>query len=318
MQKVNEPPSNDAKKLAALSWQRDSEVRYAHASFNGELERVVIGVAVDWWRLEMESISDMQAETIDSHYANLKGLIRSGVVDKSWDVNLFNLSHARVLQSLKEKTQWSEEKRRIQLNSLLVFTSFLHAKSAHAFRLLQAPPELCLQSQIREVAPKVLTIEQWIKFRIELENLSLRDSLVAKMMSYTARSLAEILKLKVEALDFTTNVRVTFPGDSGEKIIIQLDSSVADQLRKYIDQSQAYRESSNPLIFLTKKGKPVFRTHFTKIFEKASANADLGFKVTASMIQWSQVVDRLHRMKLSRQEIMKGMKLKYIPRNLEI
>ncbi|SCA63052.1 hypothetical protein SCG7086_AI_00060 [Chlamydiales bacterium SCGC AG-110-P3] len=319
-------PIAAAEALDALDRKRNREISKLHSCFNEKLEGVKIEAAIDWWKLSVESESEENPtenlkETLDMatmRYTALKGLLKLGVIDPCWDVDLFNHNHTCVLYALKCLQTISDEERKNKLEALVVFTLFLREKSNDRFPLLQAPPELNFQMTVRNAAPKTLNISQWIEFRNALDELSLRDGLVAKLMSYTARGLSEILNLQLDALDFSgNNVRIRVKNEENEDVWIQLDSSMTEQLQHYIQGSQQYRSTSNPLIFVTKKGKPVYRTHFKKIFDKVSENAEFGFRVTNAMIQWAQVGDWLRRVKMNKETIMKKLHLRTFPRNLE-
>lgn len=44
---------------------------------------------------------------------------------------------------------------------------------------------------------------------------------------------------------------------------------------------------------MARAGKPVYRTHFQHILDQASEKARLGFKVTKTLVQWSEVAKSL-------------------------
>lgn len=306
-----------ALELMALDTERNLEIRRFNRNFNEKLEQFGIRSAIDWWKRDLESEAGRNLDIISSRHTHLVELFKLEIIDPSWSVEQFNHQHSAMLHGLRESQFLSEEEKELKLDALVAFTSFLRKKSNESFPLLQTPAELNFQMTVRRAAPKTLDISEWIKFRTALEKLSLRDSLVAKLMSYTARGLSEILELTLDSLDFSNNLRIRLKNERNEDVWLQLDSSVAEQLQQYIDESQEYRDRSNPIVFITKKGKPVFRTHFKKVFNKASEEAQLGFRVTNTMIQWSQVVDWLRSVGASKQQIMKKLHLKNIPRNLE-
>lgn len=306
-----------ALELMALDTERNLVIKRFNRDFNEKLELFGIRAAIDWWKRDLESEAGRNLDIISSRHTHLKKLLKLEIIEPSWNVEQFNRQHSAMLHGLRESQFLSEEEKELKLDALIAFTSFLRKKSNECFPLLQTPPELNFQMIVRRAAPKTLDISQWIEFRKALEKLSSRDSLVAKLMSYTARGLSEILELTLDSLDFTNYLRVKLKNEREEDVWVQLDSSVAEQLQQYISESQEFRDKSNPIVFITKKGKPVFRTHFKKVFNRASEEALLGFRVTNTMIQWSQVVDWLRRVGVSKQQIMKKLHLKNIPRNLE-
>ncbi len=306
-----------ARELQCSKWQRDSAIQRAHSDFNQLLEEIPIKAALEWWKAEMEESTEARPETISEIYEHIISLINCKVIDKSWDIDLLNKNQKHVLHQLVNNSEWDEFEKKSKLNALMSFVNFLHEQTKGYIRRLQAPSELKLQNTIRASSPKALTLKEWWRFRDELEKISERDALVAKLMAYTARPLNEVLELTVNDLDFSANLKVMYK-NGDETLTVQTDGSVAEQMRKYLAESEAYRREKTDYLFITRNGNRIYRTHFTKIFEKASLNADLGFKVTAKMIQWTYASDLLQSMILTRNQIKELLNIKHIPRNLEI
>ena len=90
------------------------------------------------------------------------------------------------------------------------------------------------------------------------------------------------------------------------------------QMKNYLEQSKPFRKNGTSLLFVTNQGNSIYRTHFTQTFKKAALKADLGFNVTAKMIQWSHASDMLHRMQLTSEQVKKDLNIKHLPKNLEV
>lgn len=221
------------------------------------------------------------------------------------------------LDALFTHPDLSQQEKRFRLNALISLVNFLEKVTFGKIQKLPIPADFDLKRTIRSPAPKVLTLGEWQSFWTALEKISLRDCLIAKIMCFTARPLLKVLELKVADLNFEKNVQVTFTEIDGRNSTIQLDSKMKEDLEKYLESIKGiYSKDSSPL-FITFRGNSIYRTHLTQVFKRASLEADLGFVVSAKMIQWSHVYDLLRRMNLSKSLITEKLKLTNIPKQLE-
>lgn len=129
----------------------------------------------------------------------------------------------------------------------------------------------------------------------------------------TGRNLNKILALKMSDLDLDNSV-VLFREKSGSSLRINPGSGFMKKLKDYVAETQAERKDDT--VFITRVGKPVHRTHFQHILDQASEQAQLGFKVAMTMIQWSEVAQSLidHQ---SKEKVLDEFKLQSLPKFLE-
>lgn len=305
------------KDLQTAKWKRDDRIKSAHRTFNELLDGVSIQSALDWWKTEMEESPEVRFEMVLEIYQHLQSLIDSKVIEKRWDVDTLNHNQKYMLTRLVENSGWEEDEKNTKLQALMSFINFLHEQTNGHISRLQAPPELKIQSAIRASSPKTLTLKEWWVFRDELEKISRRDALVAKLLVNTARTLSEVLDLTVDDLNFSKNLRITYRKGK-ESFTVQTDAAIANEMQEYLKDSKSHRNNKTKYLFVTSKGNQVYRTHFTKVFEKAGANANLGFKVSTKTLQWTYASDLLQRMKLTRKKVKELLNIKHLPRNLEI
>lgn len=306
-----------ARRLINSQSDRDRKLRRARADFNEQLEYTTIKVALEWWKINLEESASILPETINDHYTYVMTLISSGIIRETWDIGTLNHNHRYISDQFEKSNLWSQAEKSKLINALISFINFLNQQSHGTFRKFQPPSKIKLNNQIRANSPSALTLQEWWRFRDELEKISIRDALVAKLLSYTARPLNEILKLKIADLDFSKNLVVIFK-TKGVPTKVQLDASVREQMKKYLEQSKSYRKNGTDLLFVTNQGNSIYRTHFTQTFKKAALNADLGFNVTAKMIQWSHASDLLLRMQLTKEHVKEILNIKQLPKNLEL
>lgn len=304
-----------ARRLKGFQFERDRKLQRARADFNERLEYTPIKVALEWWKDNLEESASVLPETINDHYSYLMTFISSGIIREAWDIGTLDHNHRYISDQFEKSTLWSQAEKSKLINALISFTNFLNQQSHGKFHKFQPPPKIKLEHQIRANSPSALTLQEWWRFRDELEKISIRDALVAKLLSYTARPLNEILKLKISDLDFSGNLIVIFK-TKGIPTKVQLDASVRDQMKDYLELSKPYRKNGTNLLFVTNQGNSIYRTHFTQIFKKAALNADLGFNVNAKMVQWSHASDMLHRMQLTKEQVREILNIKHLPKNL--
>lgn len=116
-----------------------------------------------------------------------------------------------------------------------------------------------------------LSFEEWQRFLVELNSVSIRDSIMARCL-FTAWFLESVQQLSIYNIDFSKNSIKYRHKD--EYFTVQYPSSFMDELKRYIEDTTAERGSSD-LVFVTCHGKRVVRSRLNYSLEKASKNAGI-------------------------------------------
>ncbi|MEC7839044.1 MAG: site-specific integrase [Chlamydiota bacterium] len=311
-----------AKVLQGQLFKRDEKIGLLIHKFNEMLKATSLEDAVSFWKAELKETKEIRKETLSNYANSLQNLFEKGILPTKdakgnpYSLDCFIWEQDKFLNAITENSSWTEHEKRIRVNALISFSKFLGKTSHGHFQSLDLPKQYILKDGRGEITPSTLTEKEWKSFIEELEKNSLRDSLIAKVMYYTARSLSQILDLKVDQIDFI-NRQVHFDSNSTSEII-RLDFGLIKLLQKYINESAPFRQDSPISLFITNQGKPVFRTHLAQIFERARKSAKLEFKVTAKMIQWSYVVHRLNDPNFSKRKLLEMLRIKKLPNNFEV
>ena len=314
--------TSGAKVLQGQLFKRDEKIGELIHQFNEMLKESSLENAVSFWKAELNETKEIRKETLSNYASALQNLFDNGILPKKdskgkpYSLDCFNWEKEKFLNTVTENSTWTEYEKRIRVNALISFSKFLEKISYGHLQSLNLPRQYVLKDEKEEITPSTLTDKEWKRFIEELEKNSLRDSLIAKVMFFTARPLSQILDLKVNQIDFMSR-QVHFNSDRKPESI-RLDSKLIELLQKYINESTALRIDSSVTLFITNQGKPVFRTHLAQVFERARKTAKLEFKVTAKMIQWSYVADRLNDPKLPKWKLLEKLRIKKLPKNFEV
>ncbi|MDN3506504.1 MAG: hypothetical protein P0S96_04675 [Simkaniaceae bacterium] len=312
-----------AKELPGLLFERDQEMHHIKNKWNEMFLEYPLKSIIDFWVSQMIEKKQLSKDTISNYRRYLKDLEQREILPEisahgsPFTLEEFKLNCPFILQTLLKYPELSQQEKRFRLNALVSFTNFLNQITFGEIQKITVPEEFGLKQTIRSPAPKALTLSEWQSFWSALEKISLRDCLIAKTMSFTARPLLKVLELKASNLNFEKNVQVTFTEADGRNCTIQLDSKMKEDLEKYLASIKDIHSKDHHPLFITSRGNPIYRTHLTQVFKRASLEADLGFFVSAKMIQWSHVYDMLRRMNFSKSLITEKLKLTNIPKYLE-
>jgi len=157
------------------------------------------------------------------------------------------------------------------------------------------------------IPPFVLHLNKLSEFIEEVEKSSKRDALFFLFMAHKARSINETIHLKMNDINWKESSIIGIPWDFyfGEK------------LTAYLKERDTYPGKDSPYLFITKRGKPVYRTHISKVLNRTSKKLNFGFNVVGRMIQWSYVRYWMKHNLLSKKEIKEKINLKSLPRLIE-
>lgn len=305
-----------------------AEAKNAIAKHQEVLLQSDISQALHYWLQEARN-NFQDRGTISNYFAYIKDLLARGFFSDSQTGKYLSVSelndffYMELIERISGCKSFNINDRRYRIKALLSFTKFLNEKTEGRIKTFTAPPVLMSTSTVpklddNSVKPQILTKEEFELLREKImrpkqNNSGLRDCLIIEIMYHTARPLLDILALKRTDVDID-NQQIIF--SKQDSISIIKAPKLYNGLDVYL-QILNNRETDTEMLFSTREGNPIFRTHFYQVLKQASLEADLGFTVTFKMIQWSYVADRIQKDKTS-QKIMKELKLKRVPKKLEL
>jgi integrase len=320
--KVNFQPNIEKLLLSSI------EAKNATTKLQEALLQSDISQALYFWLQDARN-NFLDRGTISNYFAYIKDLLVRGFFSDNQTgkyLSVFELDHffyMELIERIDGYQSFNINDRRYRIKALLSFTKFLNEQTEGKVKKFTAPPVWMTARAVpkledNSVKPQILIKEEFERLREKImrpkqnNHSSLRDCLIIEIMYHTARPLLDILALKKADIDIG-NQQIDF--SKQDSISIFRAPKLYNGLDVYL-QILNNRQNDTEMLFCTREGNPIFRTHFYQVLKQASFDADLGFTATFKMIQWSYVADRIKKDKTP-QKIMKELKLKRIPKNLE-
>lgn len=255
------------------------ELQRSRRSFIEKLEYTPIKVAIGDW------LKNLHAETRRNYAYYVTDMMRRKIIPefdsegKVFTVGHFNhIPHERMIDYIKTIGDWSEGTRQVRAACYISFTSYLQRISQGWFRKAEASTlasNKTFYSLRDKCETKALTLHEWHRFIASLYKLNERDALIAKTMLQGAKRISEALSLTLDQIDFESRIihfRQSKTGGTIREIPITYPESFMKELSDYIEKSREYRGESR-IVFITSKGKSVYRTQLNATFEKSSLAA---------------------------------------------
>jgi site-specific recombinase XerD len=313
-----------AKKL----WSRQQDFIQAKEKLVSDLLVSAIEDAIGFWMMEASRSRSLTPETLRNYQNYIQDLVDRQILplkDKNDQIyqieqiaDLYPVEqiadlYPEICKRLEASKDLSINEKKYRLNAVMAFTQFLEDVTNKKISKIVAPLSFGLGSTDKKPAPLILNNQEINILINEIKDVSLRDYLIVRLVMSTGRNLNKILALKMSDLDLANSV-VLFQHKKGESIRFNPGGKIMATLKDYITATQTERIDDNA--FITRAGKPVYRTHFQHILDQASEKAGLGFKVTMTMIQWSEVAKSLidHQ---SEEKVLEEFKLQSLPKFLE-
>ena len=248
----------------------------------------------------------LQRETRRNYSYYISDMMRKGIISElSPEGNPLNIAqfndvpHEEALALIKERVEWGEGTRQVRAACYISLTAYLSRISLGWFRKAQ-PSRLSGSKTFYQLKnagkTRALTLDEWHAFIKSLYRINKRDALIAKAILQGAQKVSEVLNLRVSQIN--------------EEDQLIYPQSFIKELEDYIGETKHLREKSD-FLFLTKKGKRVFRTQLNASFNSASKRTNL-VQVTPRILQstWKVLVEK---QKNSIEEIMGAFNLQSSP-----
>jgi integrase/recombinase XerD len=267
-----------------------SDMRRARSEFIEKLECLPISAAIADWLVCLN-------EGTKRNYAYyLTDMIRRGIIPEedasgnTFTVGHFNRQpHERMIDYIKGISDWSEGTRQVRAAVYISFTAYLNRISQGWFRKVEPstlPSNKTFYSVRDKCQTEALSLHEWHRFIAALYKYNARDALIAKCLLQGAKRISEVIELKLDQIDFDKRIiRFQQSKTKGTKreIPITYPASFMEELKQYLETTKEQRGGSS-YIFITRKGKKVYRTQLNHSFERASKKAGLN-KVTPHQLR---------------------------------
>lgn len=304
---------------AKLLWSKQRDAIRAREKLEYQLLQSAIEDSIGFWIMEVTRSRSLSPETIRNYQNYLRDLIDRQILplkdNNNQNITIEQLSglYSEICKRLEVSNELTINEKKYRLNALMAFTQFLEDITAKRIPKIVAPLSFGLGSTDKQPAPLILNHKEINSLINELKDASIRDYIIVRLVMCTGRNLNKILGLKTSDLDFAHS-EVLFQEKKGNAIRCKPGTKIIADLKNYIAETQF--ERIDDTVFITRVGKPVYRTHFQHILDQASEKAGLGFKVTMTMVQWSEVAKSLidHQ---NEEKVLDEFKLQSLPKFLE-
>lgn len=299
-------------------WDKMSELYFAQEALKDNILESPIKDAIGLWFLSNPVRQQLTFDTIRNYVNYLDNLIDRKILPlRDQNKRLYKTAqladlYPEICTKLHNVVDISITEKKYRLNALISFTQFLQEISNNKLPKMIAPPWLNSESDDKQTTPSSLTPSQKEAFLKALMDINVRDYLVIRLVMSTGRNLNKILELKLSNVNFTfSSLKLT---ENGLPLMSVIDSDLMQTLKSYIADTQ--NERKDETVFITRTGNPVFRTHFQHVLDLASEKAQLGFKATMTMLQWTEVSESLLNFQ-NKEKVLNEFKLPKLPKFLE-
>jgi len=249
--------------------------------FIQKLEYTPIRVAIEDW------LNNLKGETRRNYAYYITDMMRRNIIPEvdaagnEFTVGHFNfVPHEKMVDFIKAIKDWSEGTRQVRAACYISFTAYLHWVSQGWFRKAQPsmlPSNKTFYSVRDKCETRALTLHEWHRFIDALYKINERDALIAKTMLQGAKRISEVLSLTLDQIDFGIRLlkfRQSKTGGTIREIPITYPDTFIQELKNYIEKTKEERSESR-VVFITNRGKGIYRTQLNATFDKASKLARL-------------------------------------------
>ena len=248
-----------------------------------QLEKISVQEAAEVW------LSTLSERTMNNYRSGVRRLVELGLFDPLMTLQAFTLvNHEAIVDQIKLVAHWTECTRQARAACYISFTGFLYRRSkgiiprALANREGHGKTFFKVYDKVKTVA---MSQAQWCVFLEELEKISFRECLIAKVMLQGGKRVREVLDLETGQIRWDRRkIEFTQSKMQGMKkvTVITYPKTVMEKLRGYIGDRKGK-------VFVTRTGKTVQLNRLTETFAKAGRRAGIPFKVTPHVLRTSTV-----------------------------
>lgn len=248
-----------------------------------QLEKITVQEAVEVW------LSTLSERTQNNYRSGVRRLAELGMFDPLMTLQAFALvNHEAIIDQIKLVAHWTECTRQSRAAGYISFTGFLYRRTKGIIPRALANREghgKTFYKVYDKVKTAAMSQAQWCVFLEELEKISPRECLIAKVMLQGGKRVREVLSLQTEQIRWDRRkIEFTQSKMKGMKkvTVITYPKTMMERLREYVGE----RKGS---VFVTRTGKPIQLNRLVETFSKAGRRAGIPFKVTPHVLRTSTV-----------------------------
>ncbi|MCB1081059.1 MAG: site-specific integrase [Chlamydiia bacterium] len=248
-----------------------------------QLEKITVQEAVEVW------LSTLSERTRNNYRSGVRRLTELGLFDPLRTLQAFALvNHEAIIDQIKLIAHWTECSRQARAACYISFTGFLYRRTQGMVPRALANREghgKTFYKVYDKVKTAALSQSQWCVFLEELEKISPRECLIAKIMLQGGKRVREVLHLETKQIRWDRR-KIAFTQSKMQGIkkvtVITYPRTVMEKLREYVGERKGR-------VFVTRTGKEVQLNRLTETFARAGRRAGIPFKVTPHVLRTSTV-----------------------------
>ena len=244
-----------------------------------QLEKISVQEAVEVW------LSTLSERTQKNYRSGVRRLADLGLFDPLMTLQAFMLvNHEAIIDQIKLVAHWTECTRQARAACYISFTGFLYRRSKGIIPRALASREghgKTFYKVYDKVKTAAMSQAQWCAFLEELEKISPRECLIAKIMLQGGKRVREVLDLGTGQIHWDRR-KIEFMQSKMKGMkkvtVITYPKTVMEKMRGYIGDRKGR-------VFVTRTGKAVQLNRLTGTFAKAGRMAGIPFKVTPHVLR---------------------------------
>jgi integrase len=248
-----------------------------------QLDKTTVEEAIVHW------LSTLSARTEINYQSGMRKLFGLKLINPSMTLQAFALvNHDLIIDRIKLVSDWSECSRQARVACYISFTRFLSRRTQGMISKAVPSREGNTKTFFRvyeKVKTSAMTQAQWLQFFKALEEISPRETLIAKVILQGGKRVNEVLSLQTHQINWEGREIVFVQSKTKgliKETVITYPETIMLKLREYIGLRSGF-------VFITRFGKPVKLNRLSETFAKAGLLAGIPFKITPHVLRASTV-----------------------------
>ena len=248
-----------------------------------QLQDVSVGFSLEEW------LKTLAKSTSKDYRYGMKRLVELGLLNTQSNLQVFSLiNHDSIIDQIKLIPEWSEASRQARAACYVSFTRFLSRRTQGMINRAVPSREGTAKTffKVRDkVATNAMDRAQWSRFLEEIDSISFREGLIAKIALQGGKRISEVLGIHTKDISWdekTISYKQTKTKGTEKFTLITYPEHIMDGLSEYLG-------GRSGLVFVTRNGNSISRNNVWTSFVKAGKRAGIPFQVTPHVLRASCV-----------------------------